>query len=214
MFSVALSACNVAWTIKVIGDNQVYREEYKEGTFTNGIIMLKSYVWPGAYIFYKNNRWFNFYLGYGHKADQQDYYPIVPPIPHSDPIEKQRYQLEEVTEKVESKKPLTAQEKLERLEDVVSSPDKFASFLDRIFAIIDVDKSGEIDKSETERFLREVSLALDMDEPEKEEIDDFFKMFDKDKSGNISKEELVQPLKGLILVWIDVMKENMQEQAE
>jgi hypothetical protein len=214
VLNVALGNWKTAWTIKVIGDNQVYNEEYKEGTFTNGVIMLKSYVWPGAYIFYKNNRWFNFYLGYGHKADQQVYYPIFPPIPHSDPLERQKYQLEEATEKKEAAKPLTEKEKIERLEAVVSSQDKFKSFLDRIFLMIDTDNSGQVDKSEIDRFLKEVSKALDLDPPEPSEIEDFFKMFDKDKTGNISKEELVEPLKGLILVWIDIMKENLQEASE
>ena len=203
-----------AWTIKVIGDNQVYNEEYKEGRFTNGIIMLKSYVWPGAYIFYKNNRWFNFYLGYGHKADQQEYYPIVPPIPHSDPLERQRYQVEEITEKKEAAKPLTIKEKIERMEGLISSKDKFKSFLDRMFAIIDKDNSGYIDKDEIEMFLKRVSNVLDLDPPEPSEIEDFFNMFDKDNTGNISKEELAEPLKGLILIWIDMMKENLQEASD
>ena len=50
----------LAWTIQVIGDTQTYKEEYKDGVFTNAAIMLKSYIWPGAHIFYQNNRWFNF----------------------------------------------------------------------------------------------------------------------------------------------------------
>lgn len=192
----------------------MYKEEFKDGTFTNAIIMIKSYIWPGAYIFYRNGRWFNFYLGYGVKADQQDYYPIAPPIPRSDPVERQKYQQEEAVEKPKEKKPLTPQEKIERLESIINSQEKFNDFLTTIFELIDTDRSGQIDKRETNRFLSEVSKALDMEEPDESEIEEFFKMFDKDKSGYISKEELAEPLKGLILVWHDVMKENLQEQSE
>ena len=49
-----------SWTIKVTGDAQMYKEENKKVPSTSGIIVIKSLVWPGAYILYQIFR--NFFI--------------------------------------------------------------------------------------------------------------------------------------------------------
>jgi Ca2+-binding EF-hand superfamily protein len=204
-----------AWTIKVIGDPQVYKEEFKEGSFTNGVIMVKSLVWPGAYIFYKNDRWFTFYIGYGYKADKKDYYPVMPQIPLEVPLEPPEEPEPNPKESANDSKlndPEVIKSLIAILEEVLANAEKFEDVLTRTFEEVDEDHSGEIKRNEADRLLREFSKQLEIPlEPGTKAVEEFFKLFDKDKSGTISKEELADPLRGLLGVWIDVLKERLEE---
>ncbi len=207
-----------SWTIKVVGDSQTYKEEFRDATFTNAIIVLKSLVWPGAYILYQDGRWFTFYVGHCHKADQKDYYPVSPPIPQMEPVEalEQPEPNPKDAPKEEGKlnDPATMKDILATLEETLTNPEKFSELLNKTFDAIDVDKSGQIDKGEADRFLKdfikEVGVPI---EPDPKAVDEFFRLFDKDRSGTISKEELTEPLKALLSVWSIMIKQGIPEDA-
>jgi len=216
MVTILIGHCDVAygdwkhsWTIKVTGDAQMYKEENKKVASTSGIIVIKSLVWPGAYILYQNDRWFNFYVGSGHKADQADYYPVLPPLPQFEPGETAEYpepNPKEDPNKPKEVAPGDIKSILATLEEVLNNPGKFNEFLTKTFDSIDVDKSGQIDPKEADNFLKAFIKELGVPvEPDPKAVDEFFRLFDKDKSGTISKEELVEPLKALIQLWSAVM---------
>jgi len=204
-----------AWTIKVIGNPQVHKEEFKEGTFSNGIIMIKSLVWPGAYIFYKNDRWFTFYIGYGHKADKKDYYPVMPQIPLEiplDPLEESEPNPKESANDSKLRNPEAVKSFIAILEEVLANAEKFEDILTKTFEEVEEDHSGGIERSEADKLLRgfykQLEIPVELGTKADEE---FFKLFDKDKSGAISKEELADPLRGLLGIWIDTLKEKLEE---
>eukprot|EP00826_Nyctotherus_ovalis_P054178 TRINITY_DN7084_c0_g1_i1.p1 TRINITY_DN7084_c0_g1~~TRINITY_DN7084_c0_g1_i1.p1 ORF type:complete len:333 (-),score=90.59 TRINITY_DN7084_c0_g1_i1:53-1051(-) len=197
---VAVGDCEIAWTIKTIGDSRLYKEDYKDSTFTNGIIMIRSLVWPGAYVFYKDDRWFSFYVGFGHKADSADYYPVMPPLPREEVAEVLEQSEPNPKEGEEEEKidPETASGFINKLREIIDDNDKFENMLNRVFDVFDVDRSGELDRKEIRNFLKFFSKELQIPMGHRP-IQEFFRGFDTDKSGLISKEELSDPLKGCLL---------------
>lgn len=185
------------------GDAQMYKEENKKVPTTGGIIVIKSLVWPGAYVIYQNERWFTFYAGYGHKADQQDYYPVHPPLPQFEP-EDTAEQAEPNPKEApkEEGAAMSPAEMIEALNAVLTSPEKFAELVDKTFEMIDTNKSGQIDPKELDHFLKEFVKALGLRaEPDPDNVDKFFKEFDQNKNGEISKEELEKALQMLMQAW-------------
>eukprot|EP00826_Nyctotherus_ovalis_P050696 TRINITY_DN6248_c0_g2_i1.p1 TRINITY_DN6248_c0_g2~~TRINITY_DN6248_c0_g2_i1.p1 ORF type:complete len:187 (+),score=76.70 TRINITY_DN6248_c0_g2_i1:1328-1888(+) len=177
--------------------------------------MIKSLVWPGASVFYKNDRWFTFYVGYGHKADKRDYYPVVPQVPQEIPLEPPEESEPNPKESGDSSKlndPETVKSFIAILEEVLANAEKFEEVLTRTFEEVDVDHSGEVERNEADNLLRGFSKHLEIPlEPGTKAVEEFFKLFDKDKSGTISKEELGDPLRGLLGIWIDTLKEKLEE---
>lgn len=176
--------------------------------------MIRSFVWPGAYIFYKDNRWFNFYIGYGHKFDSEEYYPIMPPIPREEAVEIEEQSEpnpketgEEEEEKVD---PEAAPGFITTLQKVLDDLDLFEKTLNKIFDTFDVDHSGELDRKEIRNFLKYFSKELQIPMGRRP-IQEFFRGFDTDKSGMISKDELRDPLKALIMIWMETIQENQTE---
>ena len=167
-------------------------------------------MWPGAYIFYKGNRWFNFYIGYGHKHDNEEYYPMMPPLPQTE--------AEEIPEQSEPKDnqgedkvdPEAIPGFITILQEIIDDPDKFKKTLNKAFEVFDTENSGELDRKEVRNLLKCLSKQLQIPMGPKP-IQEFFKEFDTDKTGLISKEELSDPLRGLLMIWVETFKENQGE---
>lgn len=208
----------VPWTLKVIGDTNSYKEEFKDTSFTNAIIVIKSLVWPGAYIFYQDNRWFNFYVGYGHKADQMDYYPVMPQLPRPEPSETPEQPepnpKDEPTDEMKLKDPALVQSFIAKLEEVLSNPEKYSEILNSAFGAIDTEATGNIPRTEaenlTKNFAKETQVTVN---PDPQIIEEFFKVFDKEKAEPITKEELEEPLKAMLTAWISWLKEKISESS-
>lgn len=206
------------WTVRTIGDVSYYREEFKEGSFTNGIVVLKSLVWPGAYVFYCDNRWFNFYIGYGHKADHKESYPLAPPLPLPEPLEAAEQPepnpKDEPTDEMKLKDPALVQSFVEKLEEVLNSPERHEEVLNAAFAAVDNEGKGSVERGEIENliesFAREAQITVKVDQQVMEE---FFKAFDREKEEPVAKEELEEPLKAMVAAWIAFLKEKLAESA-
>merc|ERR1712021_73326 len=64
--------------------------------------------------------------------------------------------------------------------------------IDQIWETYDVDKSGELDKEETKKFVQDTLGNLGSgDEFSSEAFDEVFSTFDKDNSGTVEKSEMV-----------------------
>lgn len=75
-----------AWCINVMGDATEYMEAGKK--VCNGVAVVRSLQWPGAYTFYNNGNFSQLYVGNGHKYEQNcTFYPVDPPLIEMDPIE-------------------------------------------------------------------------------------------------------------------------------
>ena len=173
-------------------------------------------VWPGAYIFYRGNRWFNFYVGYGHKADQKDCYPLIPPLPLPEPIEvpeqPEPNPKDEPTDEMKLKDATLVQSFIDKLEEILNNPERYGEVLNVAFESIDVDGKGSIERGEAENlvmcFAKETQITVSIDT---QTLEEFFKLFDKEKEEAITKEELEEPLKGMITAWISFFKEKLAE---
>ena len=81
-----------AWVLRSYNLNEQYIDE-KTGKPTKnfGTVVVKSMWWPGACIFYNNERTSFVYCGSGLKREAQSYYPICPPVMVDDWPEKKCY---------------------------------------------------------------------------------------------------------------------------
>ena len=71
--------------------------------------------------------------------------------------------------------------------------------IDQIWETYDVDKSGELDKEETKKFVQDTLGNLGSgDEFSSEAFDEVFSTFDKDNSGTVEKSEMVVFIKQLL----------------
>jgi len=71
--------------------------------------------------------------------------------------------------------------------------------IDQIWETYDVDKSGELDKEETKKFVQDTLGNLGSgDEFSNEAFDEVFSTFDKDNSGTVEKSEMVVFIKQLL----------------
>ncbi len=194
----------------MLGDKQLYKEESKKNATTGGIIVLRSLVWPGAYVLYQNERWYNIYVGNGHKADGKDYYPVYPPMVWTEPVD--------VTEMSEPNPKETGAAKggdpktvIGLLQRVLAEEETFATALNKSFALIDTNNSGKIDKKEIKVFLASITKEFGADAtPNPKAVEEFMKLYDQDQSGTISKEELAQPLKELLAAWESMLVEELE----
>lgn len=73
-----------AWTIRLIGD-QTRTPGLKGKSSHFGVVVVRSLVWVGTTICWKQGKQLQFYLGDGLKNEAVSYYPIYPPSIQSDP---------------------------------------------------------------------------------------------------------------------------------
>lgn len=78
-----------AWTVRIMGDATEYQsEQAPKKAVSNGVAVVRSLQWPGAYSFYSNGKNMQLYVGNGHKYEQHvTFYPVDPPLIESDPSE-------------------------------------------------------------------------------------------------------------------------------
>jgi hypothetical protein len=54
---------------------------------SNGVVVVRSLQWPGAFNFYQQERYECIYVGSGHKYEELSYFPVHPPTVNEDPRE-------------------------------------------------------------------------------------------------------------------------------
>ena len=69
-----------------MGDTTEYKNEANK-TVSNGVAVVRSLQWPGAFNFYYQGRQIHIYVGCGHKYEEVSFFPIHPPKVLSDPDE-------------------------------------------------------------------------------------------------------------------------------
>lgn len=74
------------WVVKLMGDQTEYLDSQNR-TVSNGVVVVRSLQWPGAFNFYNKGRYFNIYVGDGHKYEEVSYFPVHPPKVQADPDE-------------------------------------------------------------------------------------------------------------------------------
>jgi len=77
------------WNVRLMGDTTEYADEkVANQTVSNGVALVRSMIWPGAYSLYNRGRVIQIYLGNGHKNTQvKSMFPVNPPTVLDDPDE-------------------------------------------------------------------------------------------------------------------------------
>ena len=73
------SAKQAAWVVRLCGDKTEYGSTKPGAVVCNGVVVVRSLQWPGAYSFFQNEAWHQIYLGTGHKFEQASFFPVNPP---------------------------------------------------------------------------------------------------------------------------------------
>lgn len=88
------SSKQIPWAIRLMGDTTEYFNPIKPTKkINNGVVVVRSLQWPGAYTLYHQGRTISIYIGNGLKyegsASSQavGYFPIFPPKVMNDPPE-------------------------------------------------------------------------------------------------------------------------------
>jgi hypothetical protein len=89
-----------------MGDTQEYLQENGKKR-CNGVVVVRSLQWPGAFNFYFQERYETIYVGDGHKYEEQTYFPVHPPTVKTDPNE---YELQPEPTPLESPRPVEKKE--------------------------------------------------------------------------------------------------------
>ena len=77
------------WQVRKYGDQDTYLNANPALPSLNyGVAVARSNLWPGAFNFFSQGRWFHFYLGSGHKNEETTFYPVFPPEVVADPEER------------------------------------------------------------------------------------------------------------------------------
>ena len=75
----------------------------------------------------------------------------------------------------------------------------YGALVSKAFSEADKDKSGFIDKEETEIALKKYSKDLNIDEVTKEEVESYFKELDKDSNEKIDEKEFGKLIQMMVL---------------
>lgn len=75
----------------------------------------------------------------------------------------------------------------------------YGAIVSKAFSEADKDKSGFIDKEETEIALNKYSKDLNIDEVTKEEVESYFKELDKDSNEKIDEKEFGKLIQMMVL---------------
>ena len=74
------------WVVREMGDCTEYRTESGKSV-SNGVVVVRSLLWPGSFNFYFQGKYMNIYVGNGHKYEVASYFPVHPPVVLQDPEE-------------------------------------------------------------------------------------------------------------------------------
>jgi len=69
-----------------MGDSGEYKTENGK-IVCNGVVVVRSLQWPGAYNFYCQGKYSTIYVGNGLKYEETSFYPVMPPTVNEDPSE-------------------------------------------------------------------------------------------------------------------------------
>lgn len=77
------------WSVRLMGDATEYGDEKAPNTtVSNGVVIVRSMIWPGSYSVYYRGRTIQIYVGNGHKNTQtKSMFPVNPPEVLDDPDE-------------------------------------------------------------------------------------------------------------------------------
>lgn len=134
------------------GDATEYVNEAKK-TICNGVVVVRSLQWPGAYNFYYNGKVSQIYVGNGHKYEETTYFPVHPPTVNEDPDE---YEIQP--------EPTPLEEPPKTQEEII------AAAVDAIWDQYDTDGSGKLEKEECKKFVQETLTNMGHTEPLTEEV--------------------------------------------
>jgi radial spoke head protein 4A len=73
-----------AWTLRLVGD-QSRTLGIKNKSHHYGVVVVKSTVWNGSVLAWREDRSVQVYIGDGLKSEKQTYYPVYPPTIPEDP---------------------------------------------------------------------------------------------------------------------------------
>ena len=78
-----------AGVVRLFGDSTDYFNPIKPTQkINNGVVVVRSLQWPGAFTLYSGNRTLSIYVGNGHKYEgSAGYFPLFPPKIMNDPAE-------------------------------------------------------------------------------------------------------------------------------
>ena len=155
------------------GDSSEYVNEAKK-TVCNGVVVVRSLQWPGAFNFFSNGKVSQIYVGNGHKYEEQTFYPVHPPTVNEDPEEYAMMPEPNPTEEPE----------LPRAE-------KIKAAVEAIWGEYDENENGTLEKAECLKFVNHTLKNMGVEEELTEEVfDQVFDEFDVSKTGNITKEDM------------------------
>lgn len=84
--TVSKSTKMAPWVVKAMGDCTEYKTEQGKSV-SNGVVVVRSLQWPGAFNFYYQGKYSHIYVGTGHKYEEISFFPVHPPAVLSDPSE-------------------------------------------------------------------------------------------------------------------------------
>ena len=77
--TVSKSSKMPSWIVKECGDTTEYLTESGK-TVSNGVVVVRSLIWPGSFNFYSQGKYSCIYVGNGHKYEEQTFFPVHPPV--------------------------------------------------------------------------------------------------------------------------------------
>lgn len=199
----------------------MYKEEGKKNPTISGAIVIRSLIWPGSYVLFQNDRWYNFYVGNGEKADRKEYYPILPPMVLSEPQELKEQdepnpkELPPGTQTIE-----TLKDALQKVEATLSAPEKIEEVLTKAFDIIDTEHTGSIEKARLEEFIKAVPKVIEIQfDAENKAKEDFLAKLsgappskeEGEHKTAVEKKDMGEAFKSFLETWAAGLKEKIEK---
>lgn len=191
----------------------MYKEEGKKNPTTGGVIVIRSLTWPGSHVLYQNDRWYNFYVGHGEKADRKEYFPIIPPVVLTEPPELKEQdepnpkELPPGVQTVESLK-----DALQKVEGILGAPEKIEEVLGKAFDGVDAEHTGSIDKNLLAEFIKLVPKSMEIQfEAENGAKEELLSKFAQGDKATIEKKEIEEVFKGFLETWVANLKEKIEK---
>ena len=95
----------------------------------------------------------------------------------------------------------------ETLKEILANESKFNEVVKAAFDSVDTDKSGEIDHSEIEAVMKQVSKDLGTQPPSSDDVNEVIKHLDTNKDGLISFEEFKVLIKDVLNAMIKQLEQ-------
>ena len=96
----------------------------------------------------------------------------------------------------------------EELEKILNDEAAMNAICKEAFEEVDKDKSGEIDESELEAIMKDISKKIKIDPPTKEDVKDILNSLDSDHSGKLSLKEFSKFMHLILSAALQALKEG------